>query len=87
MPTATARTACERRTPEARAVIRWMLLMFVLLVLVNSATGFVRRIGLGRLPGDVTLRIWGREVFMPFASSVMLTVAVMGLVKLLAWLF
>lgn len=68
-------------------MIRWMLLMFVLLVLVNSATGFVRRIGLGRLPGDVTLRILGREVFMPFASSVMLTVAVMGLIKLLAWVF
>jgi len=67
-------------------VIRWMLLMFILLVLVNSATGLVRRIGLGRLPGDVTLRMWGREVFLPFASSVMLTVGLMSLVKLLAWL-
>ena len=63
-----------------------MLLMFILLVLVNSATGLVRRIGLGRLPGDVTLRMWGREVFLPFASSVMLTVGLMSLVKLLAWL-
>ena len=68
-------------------MIRWMLLMFVLLVLVNGATGFVRRIGLGRLPGDMTLRILGRELFLPFASSVMLTVGLMCIVKLVAWLW
>ena len=67
-------------------MIRWMLLMFIFLVLLNAATGFVRRIGLGRLPGDFTLRLLGREVFLPFASSVMLTVVLMSLVKLLAWL-
>lgn len=68
-------------------MIRWMLLMFVVLVLVNGATGFVRRIGLGRLPGDMTLRILGRELFLPFASSVMLTVGLMCIVKLVAWLW
>ena len=42
-------------------MIRWMLLMFILLVLVNSATGWVRKVGLGRLPGDFTFRLLGRE--------------------------
>lgn len=67
-------------------MIRWMLLMFILLVLVNSATGWVRKIGLGRLPGDFTLRLLGREVFLPCASAVLLTVGLMSMVKLAAWL-
>ena len=67
-------------------MIRWMLLMFILLVLVNSTTGWVRKIGLGRLPGDFTLRLLGREVFLPCASAVLLTVGLMSLVKLAAWL-
>ena len=67
-------------------MIRWMLLMFILLVLVNSATGWVRKIGLGRLPGDFTLRLLGREVFMPCASAVLVTVGLFSLVKLVAWL-
>ncbi|MDR3005759.1 MAG: DUF2905 domain-containing protein [Acidovorax sp.] len=67
-------------------MIRWMLLMFILLVLVNSATGWVRKIGLGRLPGDFTLRLLGREVFLPCASAVLMTVGLMSLVKLVAWL-
>lgn len=60
--------------------------MFILLVLVNSATGWVRKIGLGRLPGDFTLRLLGREVFLPCASAVLMTVGLMSLVKLVAWL-
>ena len=67
-------------------MIRWMLLMFILLVLVNSATGWVRKIGLGRLPGDFSFRLLGREVFMPCASAVLVTVGLFSLVKLVAWL-
>jgi hypothetical protein len=67
-------------------MIRWMLLMFILLVLVNSATGWVRKIGLGRLPGDFTLRLLGREVFLPCASAVLLTVGLFSAIKLFAWM-
>ena len=68
-------------------MIRWMLLVFILLVLVNSTTGVIRKIGLGRLPGDFTFRLLGREVFIPFASAVLVTVLLFSVVKLLAWLF
>lgn len=67
-------------------MIRWMLLMFILLVLVNSSTGWLRKIGLGRLPGDFTFRLLGREVFLPCASAVLVTVGLMCTVKLIAWL-
>ena len=67
-------------------MIRWMFLIFILLVLVNSATGWVQKVGLGRLPGDFTFRMLGREVFVPCASAVLVTVALMSTIKLVAWL-
>lgn len=67
-------------------MIRWMLLIFILLVLVNSTSGILRKVGLGRLPGDFTFRLLGREVFIPFASAVLVTVLLFSLIKLVAWL-
>lgn len=66
-------------------MIRWMLLMFIVLMLVNSTTGVIRKVGLGRLPGDFTFRLLGREVFIPIASTVLVTVLLFSLIKLLAW--
>lgn len=67
-------------------MIRWMLLIFIFLVLLNAATGIIRKVGLGRLPGDFTFRFLGREVFIPFASSVLVTVLLFSGIKLVAWL-
>jgi len=68
-------------------MIRWMLLIFIVLVLVNSTTGILRKVGLGRLPGDFTFRLLGREVFIPLASAVLVTVLLFSTIKLVAWLF
>ena len=68
-------------------MIRWMLLIFILLVLVNSATGIIQRIGLGRLPGDLNFRLLGRSFFVPVASAVLVTVVLFSAIKLAAWLF
>lgn len=67
-------------------MIRWMLLIFILLVLVNSATGIIQKIGLGRLPGDFNFRFLGRQFFVPFASAVLVTMLLFSLIKLVAWL-
>ena len=67
-------------------MIRWMLLIFILLVLVNSATGIIQKMGLGRLPGDFNFRFLGRQFFVPFASAVLVTVLLFSLIKLVAWL-
>lgn len=67
-------------------MIRWMLLIFIFLVLLNAATGVIRKVGLGRLPGDFTFHFLGREVFIPLASSVLVTVLLFSAIKLVAWL-
>ncbi len=64
-------------------MIRWLLAVFVALVLINSLTPWLQRIGLGRLPGDFKFRLFGRHVFVPLASTVLVSVLV-GL--LLRWL-
>ncbi|WP_287964546.1 DUF2905 family protein, partial [Diaphorobacter sp.] len=33
-------------------MLRWLLVVFLALVLINGLTPWLRRLGLGRLPGD-----------------------------------
>lgn len=57
-------------------MIRWLLAVFVALVLINAFTPWLQRIGLGRLPGDIRFRLFGRDVFVPLASTVLISVLV-----------
>jgi hypothetical protein len=58
--------------------MRWLIVFLLAFVLFNGLAGWLRRIGLGRLPGDFSFRWRGREVFVPLASSVLLSVIAMG---------
>ena len=58
--------------------MRWLFVFLLAFVLFNGLAGWLRRIGLGRLPGDFSFRWRGREVFVPLASSVLLSVIAMG---------
>ena len=54
-------------------MIRWMLVIFLALLLISWATPLLRKLGLGRLPGDFHFRAFGREWFIPLASTVLLS--------------
>lgn len=58
--------------------MRWLLVFAIAFVVFNAAAGWLRRIGLGRLPGDFSFRWRGREVFVPLASSVLLSLIAAG---------
>lgn len=50
------------------------MLVFLLAMLVfQGAARWLRRFGLGRLPGDFTIRWRGREFHVPLASSLVLS--------------
>jgi hypothetical protein len=51
---------------------RWMLTIFLVLVLLSSFLPWLERCGLGRLPGDLRFRFFGLNIFLPFASTVLL---------------
>lgn len=54
-------------------MIRWLLVVLLALVLVNGLMPLLRRLGLGRLPGDFEFRAFGREWHIPLATSLLLS--------------
>jgi hypothetical protein len=54
-------------------MVRWLLVFLLALVLFQGLQRWLRRIGLGRLPGDFTIRWRGRELHVPLASSLLLS--------------
>lgn len=64
-------------------MIRWMIVVFLALMLIDALAPALRRLGLGRLPGDFRFRLFGREWSVPLASTLLLS----ALLSLLArWL-
>ena len=64
-------------------MIRWLLVVFIALLLFGGLRPWLEKLGLGRLPGDFRFRFLGREWFVPLASSVVLSLLALGIAKLL----
>jgi hypothetical protein len=64
-------------------VIRWLLVIFFALILFSGLSRWLEKLGLGRLPGDFRFRLFGREFFVPLASSVLLSFVAMLVGKLI----
>lgn len=54
-------------------MIRWLLTTFIALAILSGSMPWLKKIGIGRLPGDFTLRIFGKEYSFPFMSTVLLS--------------
>ena len=54
-------------------MIKWLVTVVLALVLFAGLTPLLRRMGLGRLPGDFEFRIRGKEYRLPVASTVLLS--------------
>ena len=57
--------------------MRWLIVFLLACLLFNGLQGWLRRIGLGKLPGDFSVRIRGRDWYFPLTSSVVLAVLMM----------
>lgn len=64
-------------------MIRSLLVVFLALVLFSGLRPWLEKLGLGRLPGDFRFRLFGREWFIPLASSIALSVLAMAIAKFL----
>jgi hypothetical protein len=64
-------------------VIRWLVVVFLALVLFAGLRPWLEKLGLGKLPGDFRFRLAGREWFIPLTSSVLLSLIAMGISALL----
>ena len=54
-------------------MLRWMSIIFLALVILSWLTPWLNKLGVGRLPGDLRFRLFGREWYLPFASTVLLS--------------
>ena len=57
-------------------MIRWFLTIFIAVIVFSAALPWLEKLGIGRLPGDIRFRLFGRTVFLPFASTVLLSLIV-----------
>jgi hypothetical protein len=59
--------------------VKWLIATVVALFLFSGLMPWLRRLGIGRLPGDFNFRLFGREWSIPLTSTILLSLAV-GLV-------
>jgi hypothetical protein len=62
---------------------RWLIVVFVALLLINALTPWMQKLGFGRLPGDIRFKVFGRQIFIPFASTIILSLVCAGISKVL----
>lgn len=60
-------------------MIRWLLVVFVALVVFSAIGPWLEKLGLGRLPGDLRFRFAGRVWFIPLASSVLISLVAVAI--------
>jgi hypothetical protein len=56
-------------------MLKWVLVLVIALIFLTALAPWLARRGLGRLPGDVTVRYRGRLYYLPFTSTVLLSLA------------
>jgi hypothetical protein len=54
-------------------MLRWMIVIFLALVVLSWLTPWLNKLGVGKLPGDLRFRLFGREWYLPLASTVLLS--------------
>jgi hypothetical protein len=63
-------------------MLKWVITVVLALVLFSGLMPFLRRFGIGRLPGDLQFRAFGRDISLPLGSTLLLS----ALASLIAYL-
>lgn len=64
-------------------MMKWLLVVVVALVLFSGLMPLLRRFGIGRLPGDLEFRAFGRDWSIPITSTVLLSLLAAAVARLL----
>jgi hypothetical protein len=63
-------------------VLKWLLVLVVGIVVIAIFTPWLSKRGLGRLPGDITVRWRGRTLYLPITTTVLLSLALTLITRL-----
>ena len=64
-------------------MIRWVVVIFIGLVVFANLLPWLQKLGIGKLPGDLRFKLFGRVFTIPFASTVLLSLAILLVAKFL----
>jgi hypothetical protein len=64
-------------------MIRWFIVVFLALILVSWFSPFLQKLGFGRLPGDIRFKLFGRDMFVPLTSTILLSMLASVIAKYL----
>jgi hypothetical protein len=54
-------------------MLRWLIVVFLALVLISWVRPWLDKMGLGKLPGDLHFKLFGREWNIPLTSTLLLS--------------
>jgi hypothetical protein len=63
-------------------VLKWLLTLFIALAVLTAISPLLARLGMGRLPGDVKMRVKGRDYYLPFTTTILLSLVLTALARL-----
>ena len=64
-------------------MIRWIIVIFLILVMISAVNPWLHKLGFGKLPGDLRFRLFGRDWYIPLATTVILSLIATLLAKLI----
>lgn len=63
-------------------MIRWLLVIFLAMMIFSALLPWLEKLGVGRVPGDVRFRLFNRVIFLPFGSALLVYVLVLIVAQL-----
>jgi hypothetical protein len=64
-------------------MIRWVLVIFIGLILFANLLPWLQKFGIGKLPGDLRFKLFGKIFTIPFASTILLSLFILLIAKFL----
>ncbi|WP_034296342.1 DUF2905 domain-containing protein [Herbaspirillum sp. RV1423] len=64
-------------------MIRWVVVIFIAVIVFSSILPWLEKLGIGRLPGDVRFKLFGRVFSLPFASTILISAVIFLLARFL----
>ncbi len=64
-------------------MFRWLIVVLLALILINGLTPWLQKLGFGRLPGDIRFKLFGREIFIPLTTTILLSLVAAGISRIL----
>ncbi|MDE2428904.1 MAG: DUF2905 domain-containing protein [Burkholderiales bacterium] len=62
--------------------MRWLLTIFFAVIVFSSVLPWLEKLGIGRLPGDLRFRLFGRQFSFPFASTILISLFVLLIARI-----